>query len=284
METQYNNPKLWNTDDIYANHGGEIRDGTVFTLMILRDLERPWVSVNSFSWFDNIMQAAGYFKYVILADEILYRIGYFESDADADDAEEFEREFKKFIDGEHRISRKHRKYIEMWKDTNAIFDADPDTALKLFDNLINKFNAVSGGENDGERFYIFENIYEFNAFVNKEFSDIEGFDAENFNRSCCMGKISQENFADFMMPLNITCNSKQFYKSAYTKNLRLICCITWLQTLLILVLSRRIFNGNAIQSGTFSQCVVAFSVFVTALIIAKAIHTSQTLRKRRLKL
>ena len=253
METQYNNPKLWNTDDIYANHGGEIRDGTVFTLMILRDLERPWVSVNSFSWFDNIKQAAGYFKYVIL-------------------------------DGEHRISRKHRKYVEMWKDTNAIFDADPDTALKLFNNLINKFNAVSGGENDGERFYIFENIYEFNAFVNKEFSDIEGFDAENFNRSCCMGKISQENFADFMMPLNITCNSKQFYKSAYTKNLRLICCITWLQTLLILVLSRRIFNGNAIQSGTFSQCVVAFSVFVTALIIAKAIHTSQTLRKRRLKL
>lgn len=275
LKETYNDIKHWNREDIFSNHGGEIQEGSIFTLLVLYDIDRWWIKINCFSWFDNIKQAAGYFKYIILADKLSLELDFF----DSENRDEFENRLNEFIKSNKYKPNKYKKYIDIWKETDEIFDADPERSKTLFVELIKKFNALLENGDKSDRFLIFENIYDFNAFVNNEFAGNAYFDTARFNRFCCSGQLNSENFLDFMIPLNITCDTKQFYKSSYNKSLHLICCITWIQTSLIMLVSRKIFNGNITQINSFSICAVTFSIFVTVAVIAKAMYTSVALRE-----
>lgn len=276
MKETYNDIKHWNRDDIFSNHGGEIQEGSIFTLLVLHDIDRWWIKINCFSWFDNIKQAAGYFKYIILADRLSLELGFFNSE----NRDEFENRLNEFIKSNKYEPNKHKKYIDIWKETDEIFDANSERAKALFVKLIKKFNALFENGNKSDRFLMFENIYDFNAFVNNEFAGNAYFDTARFNRLCCSGQLNSENFSDFMIPLNITSDTKQFYKSSYNRSLHLICCITWVQTALAMLISKEIFNGSSTQVNSFSICAAAFSLFVTIAVIAKGIYTSAALREK----
>lgn len=274
METTYNDSRLWDRNNIYENHGGEIREGSVFTLLALPDLERPWVRLNCFSWFDNLKQAAGYFKYIILADELSIQLGFF----DSEDRNDFEFRFREFVESSRYVPRKHRKYLEIWNDTDQIFEVEPRRAKMLFMNLVHRYNALFCEEKQGEGFFIFENIYAFNAFVNNHFAGNEGFDTETFNKCCCQDKLCAENFNNFMLSLNVTCDAKQFYQGEYRKHLGFLCGTTWLQTMLVIALLHKIFVGSMIQLNKFSLSVAVFSFLVTLFAVAKGLYTPFALK------
>lgn len=276
MKETYNDIKHWDRDNFFSNHGGEIQEGSIFTLLVLHDTDRWWIKINCFSWFDNIKQAAGYFKYIILADRLSLELDFF----DLENNDEFEHRLNELMKSNKYEFGKHKKYIDIWKETDEIFDANPERAKALFVRLIEKFNALFENGDKSDRFLVFENIYDFNTFVNNEYAGNACFDTARFNRLCCSGQLNSENFLDFMIALNITSDTRQFYKSSYNKSLHLICCITWIQTALAMLLSKKIFNGNVVQINSFSMYAAAFSLFVTVAVIAKAMYTSVALRKK----